>query len=106
MTNLTVSLDEDIVRGARIRAIREGTSVSAKVRDFLREYVEGTSSQEAQLRQAATQRLMDKLAKVNKAIQASAAIETINTEGGTLRDELYSDDFRQKAGAAVKANAA
>ena len=106
MTNLTISLDEDIVRGARIRAIQEGTSVSAKVRDFLRQYVEGTSSQEAQLRQAATQRLMDNLAKVNKATQGSAAIEPIKTNGSTLRDELYSGDFRQKTDAALKANAA
>ena len=103
MTNLTISLDEDIVRGARIRAIQEGTSVSAKVRDFLRQYVEGTSTQEAQLRKAATQRLMDNIAK---ATQASEASESVQTEGGTLRGELYSDDFRQKAGAELKANAA
>lgn len=38
MTNLTISLDEDIVRQARIRAIGEGTSVSAKVREFLAQY--------------------------------------------------------------------
>ena len=38
MTNLTVALDESIVRKARIRAIQEGTSVSAKVRDFLAQY--------------------------------------------------------------------
>jgi hypothetical protein len=38
MTNLTISLDEAIVRKARIRAIEEGTSVSAKVREFLAQY--------------------------------------------------------------------
>ena len=38
MTNLTISLDEDIVREARVRAIREGTSVSAKIREFLAQY--------------------------------------------------------------------
>lgn len=38
MTNLTIALDEAIVRKARIRAIQEGTSVSAKVRDFLAQY--------------------------------------------------------------------
>ena len=38
MTNLTVSLDENIVRLARIRAIGEGTSVNAKVREFLAQY--------------------------------------------------------------------
>jgi plasmid stability protein len=38
MTNLTISLDEDIIREARVRAIREGTSVSAKIREFLTQY--------------------------------------------------------------------
>ena len=38
MTNLTISLDDAIVRKARIRAIEEGTSVSAKVREFLAQY--------------------------------------------------------------------
>ena len=38
MTNLTISLDENTVRKARLRAIEEGTSVSAKVREFLARY--------------------------------------------------------------------
>jgi plasmid stability protein len=38
MTNLTISLDETVIRKARIRAIQEGTSVSAKVREFLSRY--------------------------------------------------------------------
>ena len=42
MTNLTISLDENIVRQARIRAIGEGTSVSAKVREFLAQYASAT----------------------------------------------------------------
>ena len=43
MTNLTISLDETIVRQARIRAIGEGTSVSAKVREFLAQYANATA---------------------------------------------------------------
>lgn len=43
MTNLTIALDEAIVRKARIRAIHEGTSVSAKVRDFLAQYANATA---------------------------------------------------------------
>jgi hypothetical protein len=39
MVNLTLSLDPAIVRDARIRAIGEGTSVSAMVREFLQRYV-------------------------------------------------------------------
>ena len=38
MTNLTISLHENIVRVTRIRAIGEGPSISAKVREFLAQY--------------------------------------------------------------------
>ena len=47
MTNLTIALDEAIVRKARIRAIHEGTSVSAKVREFLADYARETDRQQA-----------------------------------------------------------
>ena len=49
MTNLTISLDEAIVRKARIRAIEEGTSVSAKVREFLAQYAKVDSTNESTL---------------------------------------------------------
>ena len=49
MTNLTISLDDAIVRKARIRAIEEGTSVSAKVREFLAHYAKVDSTSPAAL---------------------------------------------------------
>jgi plasmid stability protein len=49
MTNLTISLDDAIVRKARIRAIEEGTSVSAKVREFLAQYAKVDSTPEVRL---------------------------------------------------------
>lgn len=39
MPNLTISLDENLVKQARIKAIQEGTSLSAKVRELLSAYV-------------------------------------------------------------------
>lgn len=48
MANLTISLDESIIRKARIRAIHEGTSVSAKVREFLAQYARADASTAAQ----------------------------------------------------------
>ncbi len=39
MANLTISLDENLVKQARIKAIQEGTSLSAKVREMLAQYV-------------------------------------------------------------------
>ena len=47
MTNLTISLDENTVRKARLRAIEEGTSVSAKVREFLARYARGENGDAA-----------------------------------------------------------
>ena len=41
MTNLTIALDVSTIRKARIRAIQDGTSVSAKVREFLVLYAQG-----------------------------------------------------------------
>lgn len=46
MTNLTIAIDEAIVRQARVRAIQEGTSVSAKVREFLAAYAQNHSTQQ------------------------------------------------------------
>ena len=39
MANLTISLDENLVKQGRIKAIQEGTSRSAKVREMLAAYV-------------------------------------------------------------------
>ena len=38
MSNLTLAIDEDLLRRARIRALEEGTSVNAVVREFLTTY--------------------------------------------------------------------
>lgn len=38
MPNLTLTIDEDTLRAARIRALEQGTSVNAVVRAYLREF--------------------------------------------------------------------
>lgn len=45
MTNLTLSVDEAVLRRAHIRALELGTSVNALVRDFLDQLV-GESAEE------------------------------------------------------------
>jgi hypothetical protein len=35
MTNLTLVVDDEILRRARVRALRQGTSVNALVREYL-----------------------------------------------------------------------
>lgn len=43
MANLTITVDETVLRRARQRAIDERTSVAAQVRDFLRRYARADS---------------------------------------------------------------
>ena len=38
MANLTLTLDDDVLRAARIRALEQGTSVNAVVRGYLEHY--------------------------------------------------------------------
>jgi len=39
MANLTITVDDEILRQARIRAIEEGSSVNAVLREYLARYV-------------------------------------------------------------------
>lgn len=43
MKNVTVSLDDETYRNARVKAAEQGRSLSALVRDFLRELGSGQS---------------------------------------------------------------
>jgi predicted transcriptional regulator len=43
MANLTVAIDDTLLRRAREVAVRENTSVNALVRDFLSRYVDARS---------------------------------------------------------------
>ncbi|MGH3145329.1 MAG: ribbon-helix-helix protein, CopG family, partial [Rubrobacter sp.] len=38
MANLTITVDEDTVKRARMRALEEGTSVNALLREYLEDY--------------------------------------------------------------------
>jgi hypothetical protein len=40
MPNLTISMDEQLIKAARVQAIQQGTSLSAKIREFVAQYVE------------------------------------------------------------------
>jgi len=39
MANLTLSIDDDVLRRARIRALERGTNVNAVVREYLETFV-------------------------------------------------------------------
>ena len=42
MANLTISVDDELLRRARVRAARLGTSVNAVLREFMRSWAGGT----------------------------------------------------------------
>ena len=47
MANLTITIDEDVLKKARIRALEEGTSVNAILREYLEAYTGLRRSHEA-----------------------------------------------------------
>jgi len=46
MANLTITVDEEVLRQARIRALAQGKSVNAILGDYLRSYADLRASQE------------------------------------------------------------
>jgi plasmid stability protein len=48
--NLTITVDDEVVRRARIRALEQGTSVNALLRDFLVSYAGADEERDARNR--------------------------------------------------------
>ena len=44
MANLTIAIEDDILKKARLKAVDDGTSVNAVVREFLRDYTGAASA--------------------------------------------------------------
>ena len=57
MSNLTIAVDAKVIKRARMRAIEQGTSLSAKVREFLQAFVDSSSDSLADQRKEDTSRL-------------------------------------------------
>lgn len=73
--NLTITVDDEVVRRARIRALEQGTSVNAVLRRFLESYA-GAEQEAAARRQ---------LAELARASPASSGAEGRRW----TRDEIY-----------------
>ena len=97
MKNITVSVDDETHRQARIRAAEMGTSVSALVRGYLRSLVTqpadvtGISAQDLETEDDRRRRLL------------SEVVEEIVADGGGLhmsenlsREELYGERFTDR----------
>jgi hypothetical protein len=50
MTNLTITVDEEVLRKARMRALEEGTSVNKLLREHLTRYAESHERREQALK--------------------------------------------------------
>ncbi|CAN5188221.1 hypothetical protein BH09ACT3_BH09ACT3_02940 [soil metagenome] len=75
MANLTVAIDDELLKRARIRALEQGTSVNALLRDYLIAY-SGTDRE---------RRAREELVELARASTAASG-----PEGRTWsRDELY-----------------
>ena len=75
MAGLTLSIEEDILHRARVRAVEEGASVSAVVREFLKDYA-AVQGHEVAL----------------SSFLQSAAVSSAGSSGGRrnwTRDEIY-----------------
>lgn len=102
MSNLTVSVDEQLIKRARVRAIEEGTSLSAKVREFLQRYVNEPQEGLARQREEATARLFAAMDAAAAQAGAKAMPAAAGGRRRTLRDELYAGDFRARDRKLVK----
>ena len=102
MRNITVSVDEQTHRLARIRAAELDTSVSALVRDFLKnlaaDRVVGTADEGPDVETEAERRRR----------RLHAVIEKITANGGGLRmaDNLSREELYDRASARAEAEAA
>lgn len=85
MRNITVSVDEDTYRQARIRAAEMDTSVSALVREYLRTLT--NDSDEAQSRETASQRRMRRISEVREEIGRNNP--NFRAADNVPREELY-----------------
>lgn len=74
MANLTITVDPDVLRKARIRALEQGTSVNAVVRDYL----EGFAGASATHQQA-----------VRSLLELSERAISARAERRWTRDELH-----------------
>jgi plasmid stability protein len=85
MANVTLTIDEDVLRRARIRALEQNTSVNAVVRDFLESYA-GTS---------AAAQAIDELLELAERSQASSG----RNGRSWTRESVYEDRLeRPRAG--------
>lgn len=79
MTNLTITVNEQVLKKARMRALEEDTSVNAVLREYLKDYARADSEQQ--------QRVVERI------LTASRESKTGSGPGGRTwkREDLYEE---------------
>ena len=90
MANLTVVVDDALVKQARIRALQDGTSLSAKVREFLAAYAQEAPPRSAR---SATSKLMQAMKEVRAEARPAALPKGAKP---FERAALYEGEFRKR----------
>lgn len=78
MANLTITVDEQVLKKARIRALEEDTSVNAVLRNYLKDYAGANSEQQR---------------AVERILASSRESKTGSGPGGRIwrREDLYEE---------------
>jgi plasmid stability protein len=90
MSNLTVVVDDAIIKQARLRALQDGTSLSAKVREFLASYAEGAPKRAPRDVTVDLMRMMEQVRTEARPAPLPKGAKPFK------RDELYEGDFRKR----------
>ena len=90
MANLTVVIESDTLKRARMEALEEGTSVNAVVRDYLADYA-GTKAQNVPSKLACTlpqwsRTRADPIAAVERGCSCSLQVSSLFLQGWGLID--------------------
>ena len=98
MSNLTISLDEKLIKRARVKAIQQGTSLSAKIREFVTGYATGAADRrDGEAAIDLLRMIEDVRREAHENAQRSAPQSDVQPLGRSLRDEMYEGDFRARA---------
>ena len=107
MPNLTVAIDSETIKQAKLRAVQEGTSLSDKVRGYLRRYAQGQDESTvpdlsfaenallfSRQKQAGGQRPVDIVPAPTAPNGISVDPDYLRRIRGWARDDIYDDPKR------------
>lgn len=88
MSNLTISIDDELLRAARIKALQQGTSVNEVCRQAIAAFAQVDEAQAAA--QARARAFVDHVNKVKRGRASPSAWKL-------SRDEMYEEMFAEKS---------